>query len=57
MKYAYIRALSIFEDRGGVGVFYYTVHKPRAKRPRSLEAAQRCVVVGDGGVVNKKGSK
>ena len=40
MKYAYIRALSIFEDRGGVGVFYYTVHKPQAKRPRSLEAAQ-----------------
>ena len=38
-------------------MFYYTVHKPRAKRPRSLEAAQRCVVVGDGGVVNKKGSK
>ena len=58
MKYAYIRALSIFEDRGGVGVFYYTVHKPQAKRPRSLEDAQRCVVVGGGGGgVYMKGSK
>ena len=33
-------------------------HRPRAKRPRSLEDAQRCVVVGDGGgVVDMKGGK
>ena len=38
-------------------MFYDTVHKPRAKRPRSLEAAQRCVVVGDGGGVYMKGGK
>ena len=46
MKYAYIRALSIFEDRGGVGVFYYTVHKPRARRPRSqwLRSVTLCVL-------------
>ena len=35
MKYAYMRALSIFEDWGGVGAFYYIVHKLRARRPCS----------------------
>ena len=35
MKYAYMRALSIFEDWGGVWAFYYIVHKPRARHPRS----------------------
>ena len=46
MKYAYMRALSIFEDRGGVGVFYYTVYKPRARRPRSqwLRSVTFCVL-------------
>ena len=38
-------------------MFYYTVHKPQARRPRSLEAAQCYVVVGDGGGVDMKGSK
>ena len=35
MKYAYMRALSIFEDWGGVGAFYYLDYKPWARRPRS----------------------
>ena len=45
MKYAYMRALSIFEDRGGVGAFYYIVHKLLARRPRSQEAEQRSLRV------------
>ena len=45
MKYAYMRALSIFENGGGVGVFYYTVHKPWARRPHSQEAEPRSVRV------------
>ena len=35
MKYAYMRALSIFEDWGGVRAFYYLDYKPWARRPRS----------------------
>ena len=35
MKYAYMRALSIFENWGGVGAFYYLDYKPWARRPRS----------------------
>ena len=46
MKYAYMRALSIFEDWGGVGAFYYIVHKPQARRPRSqwLRSVTLCVL-------------
>ena len=46
MKYAYMRALSIFEDWGCVGAFYYIVHKLRARRPRSqwLRSVTFCVL-------------
>ena len=44
MKYAYMRALSIFEDWGGVGAFYYIVHKLLARRQRSQEVEQRYFV-------------
>ena len=46
MKYAYMRALSIFEDWGGVGAFYYIAHKLRARHPRSqwLRSVTLCVL-------------
>ena len=44
MKYAYMRALSIFEDWGCVVSFYYIVHKLLARRPRSQEVEQRYFV-------------
>ena len=46
MKYAYMRALSIFEDWGGVGAFYYIVHKLLARRLRSqwLRSVTLCVL-------------
>ena len=46
MKYAYMRALSIFEDWGGVGAFYYLDYKPWARRPRSqwLRSVTMCVL-------------
>ena len=49
MKYAYMRALSIFEDWGCVGAFYYIVHKPQAGSPRSqwLRCVTLCVLHTD----------
>ena len=47
MKYASMRALSIFEDWGCVWAFYYSVHKPRARHPRSQWLRDKG---GDGGV-------